>query len=131
MTRDLVRLEGLYVGGSSGAAVAGALKYARQTQQKQNILVMVCDSAAKYLSKIFNDDWMRENGFLEDESGLGVVRQLLDERQSDQAIGSPRIACATCIGRMKQLTSPSSPSSTREAPWRGGRSGPAPLSRER
>ena len=77
MTRDLVRLEGLFVGGSGGAAVAGAIKYAKQSGKKENILVLMPDAASKYISKIFNDDWMRENGFLEDEKGLGTVRDLL------------------------------------------------------
>jgi cystathionine beta-synthase len=77
MTRDLVRLEGLFVGGSGGAAVAGAIKYARQSGRKENILVLMPDGASKYISKIFNDEWMRENGFLEEEKGLGTVRELL------------------------------------------------------
>lgn len=78
MTRDLVRLEGLFVGGSGGAAVAGAIKYAKQTGKKENILVLMPDAASKYISKIFNDEWMRENGFLEEEKGgLGTVRELL------------------------------------------------------
>lgn len=77
MTRDLVRLEGLNVGGSSGAAVAGAIRYAKNSGRKENILVVVCDSAQKYLSKIFNDDWMRENGFLEEEKGIGLVADII------------------------------------------------------
>lgn len=78
MTRDLVRLEGLFVGGSGGAAVAGAIKYARASGKKENILVLLPDGAGKYISKIFNDDWMRENGFLEgEEKGFGTVRDLL------------------------------------------------------
>ncbi len=78
MTRDLVRLEGLFVGGSGGAAVAGAIKYAKATNKKENILVMLADGASKYISKIFNDDWMRENGFLEEEGpSMGTVRELL------------------------------------------------------
>lgn len=78
MTRDLVRLEGLFVGGSGGAAVAGAIKYAKQSGKKENILVLLPDGASKYISKIFNDDWMRENGFLEgEEKGFGTVRDLL------------------------------------------------------
>jgi len=78
MTRDLVRLEGLFVGGSSGAAVAGAIKYAKASGKKENILVMLADGASKYISKIFNDDWMRENGFLGDEGpGLGTIKDLL------------------------------------------------------
>jgi cystathionine beta-synthase len=84
--RDLVRHEGLYVGGSAGAAVAGAVKYARQTKKEQNILVMLPDSAAKYLSKIFNDDWMRDNGFLEDENSLGTARDLLGNKHGEKVI---------------------------------------------
>lgn len=102
MTRDLVRLEGLYVGGSGGAAVAGALKYARQTQKKENIVVLLPDSASKYLSKIFNDEWMRENGFLDDEPGLGTVADLLKVKATQEVI----VAKATdrvrdVIARMK------------------------------
>src|SRR3954465_10685737 len=86
MTRDLVRLEGLFVGGSGGAAVAGAIKYARQSGRKENILVLLPDAASKYISKIFNDDWMRENGFLEEEKGLGTVRDLLAGKASGNAV---------------------------------------------
>jgi cystathionine beta-synthase len=77
MTRELVRQEGLYVGGSSGAAVAGAIRYAEASKRKENILVLLPDSAQKYLSKIFDDKWMRENGFLEEPDPLGTVSQLL------------------------------------------------------
>jgi cystathionine beta-synthase len=101
MTRDLVRSEGLYVGGSSGAAVAGALKYARQTQKKENIVVLLCDSAAKYLSKIFNDEWMRENGFLDDSSGLGVVRDLLQTKAAEVIVAKATDCVRDVIGRMK------------------------------
>ncbi len=101
-TRDLVRLEGLYVGGSSGAAVAGALEYARTSGRKQNIVVLLPDSAAKYLSKIFNDDWMREHGFLDEESGLGTVADLLARKQPrDVVSASPSDSLREVIGRMK------------------------------
>jgi cystathionine beta-synthase len=74
-------MEGLFVGGSCGAAVAGAIKYAKASGRKENILVMLADGASKYISKIFNDDWMRENGFLDDESpGLGTVKDLLTHK---------------------------------------------------
>ncbi len=76
-TRDLVRLEGIYAGGSSGAAVAGAMAWARQAGGEKKILVILPDSAGQYLSKIFNDEWMRENGFISEEDGLGTVRDLL------------------------------------------------------
>src|SRR5262245_40128883 len=77
MTRELVRQEGLFVGGSSGAAVAGAIKYAEASKRKENILVLLPDGAAKYLSKVFDDKWMRENGFLDEPDPLGTVVELL------------------------------------------------------
>jgi cystathionine beta-synthase len=86
MTRDLVRLEGLFVGGSGGAAVAGAVKYARQSGKKENILVLLPDAASKYLGKIFNDNWMRENGFLEEEKGLGTVKELLAGKPTHEVV---------------------------------------------
>ena len=69
MTRRLVREEGIFCGGSCGAAVAGAIKYARQHKLNEDdvVVVILPDSGSRYLSKVFNDDWMRENGFLERE----------------------------------------------------------------
>lgn len=66
--RRLVREEGLFVGGSSGSAVAGALKYIRKAGlgPDRTVVVMLPDSGSRYLSKVFDDDWMRENGFLGD-----------------------------------------------------------------
>jgi cystathionine beta-synthase len=88
-TRDLVRMEGLYCGGSSGAAVAGAVRYARKTGRKQNIVVLLPDGAAKYLSKIFNDEWMREHGMLDEHSGLGFVSDLLRDKSRGAVITAP------------------------------------------
>jgi cystathionine beta-synthase len=67
MTRRIVREEGMFVGGSCGSAVAGALKYARERNLGPDDLMVVVlpDTGARYLSKVFDDDWMRENGFLE------------------------------------------------------------------
>jgi cystathionine beta-synthase len=103
MTRDLVRLEGLYVGGSGGAAVAGAIKYAKMTDKKQNILVLLPDSAQKYLSKIFNDDWMRENGFLDEQPGLGTVRELLSGKPGNIVTASPTEKVRDVISTLKSL----------------------------
>jgi cystathionine beta-synthase len=88
MTRDLVRMEGLYCGGSSGAAVAGAIKYARKVGKRQNIVVLLPDSAAKYLSKIFNDEWMREHGLLDGQTGLGSVADLLVNKPRTNVISA-------------------------------------------
>jgi cystathionine beta-synthase len=80
MTRRLAREEGLFVGGSCGAAVAGAVKYAEQTGKKENILILMPDGASKYLSKIFNDEWMKQNGFLDEPDPLGTVADVLAKR---------------------------------------------------
>jgi len=102
MTRDLVRLEGLFVGGSGGAAVAGAIKYARNSGRKENILILLPDAASKYLGKIFNDNWMRENGFLEEEKGLGTVRDLLAGKQGGEVVSaSPKDRVGEVINKLK------------------------------
>jgi cystathionine beta-synthase len=80
VTRRLVREEGIFAGGSSGGALAGAIKYAQRCVEPKNIVVIMCDSATRYLSKIFDDEWMRENGFLEDPVS-GTVAELLGERR--------------------------------------------------
>jgi cystathionine beta-synthase len=69
MTRRLVREEGIFSGGSSGSAVWGALQYAREHQLGASDLMVVLlpDSGSRYLSKVYDDDWMREHGFLEEE----------------------------------------------------------------
>ena len=77
MTRRLTREEGIFCGGSGGAAVAGAVKYAERSGKKENILVLLPDGAPKYLSKIFNDEWMRQNGFLDEPDPLGTVSDIL------------------------------------------------------
>jgi cystathionine beta-synthase len=97
MTRELVRTEGLFCGGSSGAAVSGALQYARKTGKKQNIVVLLPDGAAKYLSKIFNDEWMREHGLLDDLSGLGFVADL--QRQKPRG----DVVTADAFDRVKEV----------------------------
>jgi cystathionine beta-synthase len=103
MTRDLTRLEGLFVGGSGGAAVAGALKYANMyPDRKMKILVFLCDGGNKYVSKIFNDEWMRENGFLEDQPGLGTVRDIL-EAKGVEANGRSEIVSATPASKVRDV----------------------------
>jgi cystathionine beta-synthase len=63
-TRELAKKEGLLVGGSSGAAIWGVLKLAKKLNKPVRIVTIFPDSASRYLSTIFNDDWMREKGFL-------------------------------------------------------------------
>jgi cystathionine beta-synthase len=69
MTRRIVREEGIFSGNSSGAAVAGAVKYAaeRDLGPDKLVVVLLPDSGSRYLSKVFDDNWMRENQFLESD----------------------------------------------------------------
>jgi len=64
MGRRLTREEGIFAGGSSGSALAGALKVAERLTEKEIMVVLLPDTGERYLSKMYNDDWMRENLFL-------------------------------------------------------------------
>jgi cystathionine beta-synthase len=61
--RELTAREGIFAGGSSGGAVFGALQYAREHDADQMMVVILPDSGVKYLSRIYNDAWMRDKGF--------------------------------------------------------------------
>jgi cystathionine beta-synthase len=67
ITRRLVREEGIFCGGSSGTAVWAAMAYAREHHLGPDdiVVIIIPDSGSRYLSKVFSDDWMRENSFLE------------------------------------------------------------------
>jgi cystathionine beta-synthase len=64
--RALLRDEGILAGSSSGTLVAAALRYCREQTSPKQVVTFVCDSGNKYLSKVFNDFWMRDQGFLRD-----------------------------------------------------------------
>ncbi len=78
--RDMVKKEGILCGGSAGAAVIGAVKYAEMMNKPMKIVVLLPDSAVRYLTKYLDDEWMRQNGFLGPEPGLGRVSDLLAQR---------------------------------------------------
>ncbi|QMU29682.1 pyridoxal-phosphate dependent enzyme [Adhaeribacter radiodurans] len=66
MTRRLAKEEGLFVGWSCGSAVFGALEYARENLTEQDTMVIILpDHGTRYLAKIYNDDWMREQGYID------------------------------------------------------------------
>ncbi len=64
MARRLSAEEGIFAGGSSGSAVHGAITVAEGLKEKKNIVVVLPDSGSRYLSKVFNDNWMQEHGFI-------------------------------------------------------------------
>jgi cystathionine beta-synthase len=91
MTRRLVREEGIFCGGSSGTAVWGAICYAREHRLSQEdvVVVILPDTGARYLSKVFDDDWMRENGFLE-PSWANLRAADIQESKSDMTLITAR-----------------------------------------
>jgi cystathionine beta-synthase len=104
MTRAMTRDEGLFVGGSGGAAVAGAVKWAKNKKGPLKILVFLCDAGQKYVSKIFNDDWMRENGFLEEGVSSGTVSDVLQLRNKRKIVTTSSSAkVKDVIATLKQL----------------------------
>jgi cystathionine beta-synthase len=102
MTRDLVRKEGIFCGGSCGAAVMGAIKWARAQKEPKRILVLLPDSAQKYLSKIFNDDWMRSNGFLGEEEDSGTVAHILKLSPQKTITANKSATVREAIGMLKE-----------------------------
>ena len=92
MTRRLAGEEALLVGGSSGMAVASAIKYAlaNDLDENQIVVVLAPDSGRSYLEKIFNDDWMRANGYgdiVERTSKPSLAEQYLNGAPSDEGAG--------------------------------------------
>src|SRR5512142_988148 len=75
--RQLVRQEGIFAGGSSGSALAGAIKYCRKLPAGRIPVVILPDSGSRYLSKFYDDKWMREFGFLSMEFGETSLGDLL------------------------------------------------------
>ena len=75
--RQLVRQEGIFAGGSSGSAMAGAMKYSQKLPADRFVVVIFPDSGSRYLSKFYDNKWMRENGFLELEFGEVTLGDLL------------------------------------------------------
>ena len=69
-TRRLARLEGLLTGGSGGSAVYAGLQYAKKLSGKDIMVILLPDTGMRYLSKIYNDEWMREHQYLETDIGL-------------------------------------------------------------
>ncbi|MEZ4365931.1 MAG: cystathionine beta-synthase [Kofleriaceae bacterium] len=75
--RQLIRQEGLLVGGSSGAAAWAAMQVAREMKAGQRVVVLLADSIRNYLSKFVDDRWMRQQGFLQAEWEVGSIADVV------------------------------------------------------
>ena len=84
VARELLRKEAILAGSSSGTLLAAALKYCRGQNLAKRVVTFVCDSGNKYLSKMFNDFWMLDQGLLARER-QGDLRDLIARRHADQA----------------------------------------------
>ncbi len=84
--RRLSREEGLFVGWSSGSAIHGALEYARENLKKEDIMVILLpDHGTRYLAKVYNDQWMKDHGFLETRS-FGSAREIISARNGKDSL---------------------------------------------
>ena len=100
--RELLEKEGILGGSSTGTLLAAALKYCREQTTPKKVLVFVCDTGNKYLSKMYNDYWMLDNGFLEREQH-GDLRDLIlrPYSQRDTVVVGPNDLLVTAYQRMK------------------------------
>ena len=67
MTRDIARKEGIFVGNSAGSAVAGLLQLKDKLKPEDVVVIIFHDHGSRYMGKMYNEDWLRERGFLKDE----------------------------------------------------------------
>ncbi len=92
MTRRLAREEGLFVGGSAGTAMVAGLQVAGQVPEGALVVVLAPDSGSRYLSKIFSDDWMRQNGFLDTGFEGARVADVLAAKGGEEVLSLPETA---------------------------------------
>jgi cystathionine beta-synthase len=82
--RELLRAEGLLAGSSSGTLLAAALRYCREQTEPKRVVTLACDTGNKYLSKLYNDFWMEDQGFIQREQH-GDLRDLVGRPHGERA----------------------------------------------
>lgn len=107
MTRELLTREGIYSGVSSGSAFVGALRWVKQQGKRldgKNILVIFPDSGNRYSSKVYDDDWMREVGFLESKTGnVGELMRTLGKKPDDLIMASQNDKISVIIAQLSEF----------------------------
>jgi cystathionine beta-synthase len=100
--RELTRKEGLFSGGSAGGVLYGALKFAKEHPECKTIVVILPDSGSRYLSKVYDDDWLRENSFLDEEETYGRLRDLVEHQEQTLITAHPEDGVKEIIQLMKK-----------------------------
>ncbi|MGH9745177.1 MAG: cystathionine beta-synthase [Candidatus Acidiferrales bacterium] len=83
--RRLAKQEGIFTGGSGGGCVSGALRVARDLKKSDFIVAFLPDSGTRYLSKIFNDGWMREHGYVDAEVAISAADVIRVKKQNGKS----------------------------------------------
>ena len=100
--RELLKAEGLLAGSSSGTLLSAALKYCREQDEPKSVVTFACDTGNKYLSKLYNDFWLEDQGFIARQS-LGDLRDLVGRPHGERAtitVG-PRDILTTAHNRLR------------------------------
>ena len=102
VARELLRKEGILGGSSTGTLLAGALRYCRQQTERKRVVTFVCDTGNKYLSKMYNDFWMAEQGFVSRQPH-GDLSDLISHRHEAGEVISvgPEDTLLTAFTRMR------------------------------
>jgi cystathionine beta-synthase len=100
--RELLRAEGILAGSSSGTLLAAALRYCREQDRPRRVCTLVCDSGNKYLSKMFDDLWMLDQG-MADRPTVGDLTDLVARRFADRSVVTvaPADPLVVAFNRMK------------------------------
>ena len=100
--RELLIREGILAGSSTGTLLAAALRYCKEQTEAKRVLTFACDTGNRYLSKMFNDFWMRDQGFIDTQSH-GDLRDLIARPYSsrDTVTVGPQEPLANAYKRMK------------------------------
>jgi len=100
--RELLRREGILGGSSTGTLVAAALRYCREQTTPKRVITFVCDTGTRYLSKVYNDHWMIDQGLLTRRQ-YGDLRDLVSRRFEDGSVVSvgPQDTLLTTFQRMR------------------------------
>jgi cystathionine beta-synthase len=100
--RELFRAEGLLGGSSTGTLVAAALRYCREQTTPKRVATFVCDTGTRYLSKVYNDNWMFDQGLLK-RPPLGDLRDLISRRFDEGSVVTvgPDDTLLTAFQRMR------------------------------